>query len=191
LCRIILLFELPEENNTEILKKLVETCSVKEQEDFYKNLFFLETAKAQTSLFEEGIRTNAETVFDSIALNNPYPANYLSENAWSQLVLKAIFMGRPLYKIYNLNDRSSQNLALILNDYIHERWSAGRTVSPEIWQLMIGYDHPELKATLQKAKGSTDKLENKAAEIVLQHTENKTINNHDWIEIGKQFNQIK
>ena len=126
-------------------------------------------------------------VFDAIALNNPYAAHFLSEEAWNQLVLKAIFMGRPLYKIYDLLERKNQKLALVLNDYIQERWSASRAVSPEVWQLMSGYNHPELQKTLKKAVASTNVLERRAAETVLQGTntlENKIV----WVEIGKQFN---
>ncbi len=189
LCRALLMVNLPKENSKAILKRLFETCSIKEQVDFYKNLFFLENAENFSSLAEEGVRTNVTDVFDAIALNNPYAAYFLSEEAWNQLVLKAIFMGRPLYKIYNLLERNNQKLALVLNDYIHERWSAGRTVSPEVWQLMSGYNNPELQETLKKAVASTNDLERKAAETVLEGVnpnaqEYKTI----WVEIGKQYN---
>jgi len=190
LCRALLMVTLSKENNLSILKKLFETCSTKEQEDFFKSLYFLENAATLTILAEEGIRTNVENVFDAIALNNPYGAHFLSEGAWNQLVLKAIFMGRPLYKIYNLIERNTLKLALILNDYIHERWSAGRTVSPEIWQLMLGYDHPELQITLKKAEASTNELERKAVQLVSQEiSPNTTVNPSAWTEIGIQFNQ--
>jgi hypothetical protein len=189
LCRALLMANLPAKNSKAILKNLFETCSVKEQVDFYKSLFFLEKADTFVSLAEEGVRTNVTDVFDAIALNNPYAANFLSEEAWNQLVLKAIFMGRPLYKIYNIFERKNQKLALVLNDYIQERWSAGRTVSPEVWQLMSGYNNPELQETLKKAVVSTNALECRAAKIVLEDVypntpENKSI----WVEIGKQFN---
>jgi hypothetical protein len=187
LCRALLMVNLPKKNSKEVLKRLLETCSIKEQVDFYKNLFFLENTENFVSHAEEGVRTNVTDVFDAIALNNPYAAHFLSEEAWNQLVLKAIFMGRPLYKIYDLLERKNQKLALVLNDYIQERWSASRAVSPEVWQLMSGYNHPELQKTLKKAVASTNVLERRAAETVLQGTntlENKIV----WVEIGKQFN---
>ncbi|WP_198283117.1 EboA domain-containing protein [Aquimarina agarilytica] len=192
LCRSLLMIELPVENSKVILKKLVETCSINEQEDFYKSLYFLKIAPELTSLVEEGIRTNVENVFDAIALNNPYAANYLSEEAWNQLVLKAIFMGRPLYKIYNLVVRNNEKLAVMLNNYIQERWSAGRKVSPEIWQLMLGYKHPDILITLKKAIASTNELEHKAVQIILQETTlNRSSNLAIWTEIGKKVNQNK
>jgi len=189
ICRALLMVRFTEGNGEKTLKKLMETCSVKELQDFYKNLFFLAAAPKLTSLVEEGIRTNTTDVFDAIALRNPYSANFLSEDAWNQLVLKAIFMERPLYKIYNLRGRNNEKLALMLNDYIKERWSAGRTVSPEVWQLMLGYNNPELQTTIKKASKSKNELEQRAAQLVWEERNPNAIEDKvAWIEIGKQFN---
>jgi hypothetical protein len=183
LCRALLMSKLPQESSKNLLLKLMGTCSVKELVDFYKNLFFLDNAEELTSLMEEGIRTNVTDVFDAIARYNPYGAKYLSEGAWNQLVLKAIFMGRPLYKIFNLYERKNEKLAYMLNDYIHERWSAGREVSPEVWQLMMGFQqHPDIKDTLQKASFSTNDVEQEAAQFVLENTDN---NPDFWLSIGR------
>jgi hypothetical protein len=192
LCRALLMTKLPVENNKEIINKLIETSSNKEQEDLYKSLFFLENAQTLVSLVEEGIRSNVISIYDAIAHYNPFAACYLSENSWNQLVLKGIFNDRPLFPIYNLYKRNNQKLALIANDYIHERWSAGRTVTPEIWQLMIGNVNKDLQTTLTKAVLSKDELERKAALTVLQETNsNSQINKTIWLEIGKQFNNNK
>jgi hypothetical protein len=192
LCRAVLMIEVPGENREIILKRLLESCGLKEQEDFFKSLYFLEAPLELQSLAEEGIRTNVENVFDAIALNNPYPTKFLSEGAWNQMVLKAIFMGRPLYKIYDLLERNSLNLALIVNDYIKERWAANREVSPEIWQLLSDYKHPDLEMSLEKAKTSKSELERRAIELVLREpSKEKASKTKAWLELGIEFNQNK
>lgn len=188
ICRALLMTKLPQENNKKILTKLGATLGVNAQQDFYKGLFFVENASALTFLIEDGIRTNVTDVFDAIALNNPYAVNFLTDDAWNQLVLKAIFMERPLYKLYRLTKRNNKKLALMLNDYIKERWSAGRTVSPEVWQLMLNYEEKELIETLKKASTSNNELERKAVELILQK---KPFNAAIWVAIGQQFNKNK
>ena len=192
LCRAVVMSEVPQENRKIILKRLLESCSLKEQEDFFKNLYFLEAPVELQNLAEEGVRTNVENVFDAIALNNPYPTKFLSEDAWNQMVLKAIFMGRPLYKIYDLVERHSLKLALIANDYIKERWAANREVSPEIWQLFSDYKNPDLEMSLKKAKTSKSELERRAVELVFRETSSdKASKTRAWLELGIEFNENK
>jgi hypothetical protein len=163
LCRLLLMVQLPADRNQQILEPVFETADIKELVSLYKGLYWLPNAENFTLRIAEGIRTNMTDVFDAIALQNPYPFQYLTENAWNQMVLKAIFMGRPLHQIYRLRERNNTQLALILHDYIHERWSAGRTVTPEIWQLMPGFVNDAIEADLKRAAASTDMEERNAA----------------------------
>ena len=116
------------------IDELFSAAEVYEQVALYSALplyHFPEEFRFRTT---EGIRTNITDVFDAIALDNPYPFDYLDEAAWNQMVLKALFMQRPIYRIYGLDQRANASLARILSDYAHERWSAGRPVSPELWR---------------------------------------------------------
>lgn len=85
----------------------------------------------------EGVRSAVRPVFEAIAHRNPYPAEMFDRSAWNQMVLKALFIGSPLAPIQGLAARANPELAEVLVDYAHERWAAGRPVSPELW-LCVG-----------------------------------------------------
>lgn len=87
----------------------------------------------------EGIRSNIGTVLEAIMYYNPYPAAYLNETAWNQVVMKAFFTDKNVNNIIGLDERTNQNLANILFDYVEERWAANRTVNPQIWRLTGKY----------------------------------------------------
>lgn len=202
LCRCLLMVHLPVEHNVEIIKNLAEMAAIKELVCLYKGLYFLKNAPDFVLMVQEGIRTNMVAVFDAIALANPFPAKYLPTDAWNQLVLKAVFMGRPLYQIIDLDLRKNEKLALIVHDYIHERWSAGRLVTPEIWRLVEGYVNQEIAADLLNALQTGDTLTKQAAIKVLKESsfyKEKEIPNEvllesatTWSEIGtKYYLQLK
>jgi hypothetical protein len=71
-----------------------------------------------------------------VAHRNPYPAERFDENAWNQMVLKALFIGSALAPIQGLDRRANPTLMRMLCDYAHERWAAGRPVSPELWRCV-------------------------------------------------------
>ena len=84
----------------------------------------------------EGLRSNLKPVFESIAHDNPYPRDVFDDHRWNHMVLKALFIGAALHPITGLDDRANPELARILRDYAHERWAAGRAVSPELWRCV-------------------------------------------------------
>ena len=84
----------------------------------------------------EGIRSNMTAVFEAVALRNPYPAVYLEEGAWNQLVLKAFFVGSDVRQIVGLDQRANATLRRMLVDYANERRAAGRSVDPQLLQMV-------------------------------------------------------
>ncbi|MFP4091326.1 MAG: EboA domain-containing protein [Cyclobacteriaceae bacterium] len=166
LARTYILLFLPHEDVEEYLltiNRMCETADMYEQQTLYAALPLLPHPEELTGRAAEGVRTNMTNVFDAIALHNPYPADYLEEKAWNQLLLKAVFMGRPLYKIYHADKRSNPELARMLVDFAHERWAAGRQVSPEIWRFLAPYIGEEHLSDIEKAIKQGEPLEVEAA----------------------------
>lgn len=164
--RILLLLELPHQDAaqyTSILDRLAETADVAEQTALYAALPLLPHPEALRKRASEGVRTNMSVVFDAIALHNPYPADFLEEKAWNQMVLKAVFMARPLYQILGVETRMNLELAQMLKDFAHERWAAHRSLSPEVWRFIAPYLEAESFKDIEKVSHEGTALETEAA----------------------------
>jgi hypothetical protein len=118
----------------------------------------------------EGIRSNIGTVLEAIMLDNPYPAQYLEEAAWNQLVMKAFFTEKPVHRIIGLDQRANARLAAILVDYAHERWAAGRTVSPMLWRLVAGYIDEAIMTDIRRIWHSAEIIEKEAAALACHYS---------------------
>ncbi|WP_116126991.1 EboA domain-containing protein [Lewinella sp. IMCC34183] len=165
--RILLMCALPHAENQSILDELFVSADYRELMALYKGLYFLGNAQEFTSRAREGLRTNMVGVFDAIALENPFPAQYLSEEAWNQMVLKAMFMQRPMHRIYRIADRKNQPLAEMFLDYAEERRSAHRPVSPELWRFVEGFVGERALGALQQTVTEGNDLERQAGLKVL------------------------
>lgn len=84
----------------------------------------------------EGIRSNIGDVLDAVIMDNPYPADYLDEDAWNQLVLKAFFTEKEIDRIVGLKERVNEKLVKALRDYADERSSAKRETNPQLWDIV-------------------------------------------------------
>ncbi|MHA4893280.1 EboA domain-containing protein [Pedobacter sp. PWIIR3] len=139
LCRVWLLMQLNSTDKAQYLKKIEALFSAAEMNELvalYSALPFYAYAEEWVSRCETGIRSNIGTVLESIMYHNPYPAAYLSENSWNQLILKAFFTEKDVTKITGLETRINQPLQNTLRDYIAERTAAHRTVEPNIYKLI-------------------------------------------------------
>lgn len=137
--RTLLLLSLPQDNATEYLHTLEQvftTADVGELIALYQALPLLPYPEKLRHRAAEGVRSNMTAVFNAVALNNPYPAQYFDNLAWNQMVLKAFFVGSSVNLIQGLNQRVNPELAKMLIDYANERQAAERSVAPEILQLV-------------------------------------------------------
>lgn len=138
LARVWLLLQLnavDKEHYIKQIENLFLAAEVHELIALYSALPLLAYPEDWTARCSEGIRSNIGDVLEAIMCNNPYPAEWLTEPAWNQLVMKAFFTDKPVEQITGVDKRANKELAYILRDYAHERWAAHRVVNPQIWRL--------------------------------------------------------
>lgn len=167
--RTILMLSFPQEKERwfDVMNQLFETADMYEHQALFAALPLMPFQEELLPRAIDGCRTNLTLIFDAIALNNPYPAKHFTEANWNQLVLKSIFMQRPLYRIQKLDERRNLALAEIASDFAHERWAAGRSVMPELWRLVTPYINDRFLEDLKKVVKSEDQMEVEAGLLSL------------------------
>lgn len=166
--RTLLVLALPQDNAEkylQTLEQLFTTADVGELVALYQALALLPYPERLRTRAAEGVRSNMKAVFNAVALRNPYPAEYLDNLAWNQMILKALFVGSPLYLIQDLDRRANPELAAMLIDYAHERWAASRLVSPELWRLVGQFADAAILADLERAIALSDPTQQAAAAL--------------------------
>lgn len=148
------------------LHRLASTADIREQIALFGALPFLPDPRELVDMARDGLRTNIVSVFDAIALRNPFPARHFPEEAWNQMVLKALFLGRPLYQVHGFEARINAALAQALDYLAHERWSAGRKVSPELWRGCAGFIDGQIAADLGRVAASDEPGQREAAALL-------------------------
>jgi len=133
----------------------------------YQTLPLLPYPEAHRARAAEGLRTNMTAVFNAIALHNPYPAGLFDEGAWNQMVLKAVFVGSSLHAIQGIDTRANAKLARMLADYAHERWAAGRSVTPELWRPVGPFAEGAVLDDLARVLTDGTSAEQQAAALAL------------------------
>lgn len=149
---------------------LIQVADTSELETFLKFLILLPNAEDFNKTGVEALRTNIGTIFDAIALNNPYPSKYFNDQQWNQMYLKAAFMERNLGEIVDIDKRANSDLTRIISDYAHERWAASRDIDPLFWRPVTGFLEGILLKDMDHLFKSEDKIENLAAALCCYHS---------------------
>jgi hypothetical protein len=147
--------------------QLCRTADVAEAIAFYRGLPLYPEPSLLEAQAAEGTRSNMRAVFEAVAHRNPYPREQFSENRWNHMVLKALFVGSTLAPIQGLDQRANPALMRMLCDYAHERWAAGRPVSPELWRCVGAFADAEALADLQRVLATGAATERRAAALAL------------------------
>lgn len=139
LCRVWLIMQVKADDRDLYIARIEELfrdADMNELATLYASLPLLAYPEYWEAQCAEGIRSNIGYVLDAVIMDNPYPWQHLSEEAWNQLVLKAFFTEKDINRIIGLPLRMNSNLIKALTDYAAERKAAGREVNPELWNLV-------------------------------------------------------
>ncbi|MEM6805571.1 MAG: EboA domain-containing protein [Bacteroidota bacterium] len=186
-----------EEEAQKFLWDVFDTADMWEQVAVFSSLPVLAYPQAYVKLAAEGLRTNMAPVFDAVALNNPYPAVYFSEDAWNQMYLKAAFVGRPISQIQSIPQRANEKLSRIILDYVDERWSAGREVSPEFWQASSQFVTPAHLLALKKLATHEKEVHRAVVDVIRENNPLPDLTDLDlnlskkwsWEQLGETYNK--
>lgn len=87
----------------------------------------------------EGARSNMRALFEAAVCDTPFPVQHFDDVAWRSCVLKCLFVGAPLWRVWGLDTRLSPQLCATALDFADERRSAGREVPHELWLCLGGH----------------------------------------------------
>ena len=97
-----------------------------------KALAVLSHPQCYVELGVEACRSNMTSVFEAIACENALPREHFSEQAFNQMVMKALFLGVSVRRIEGVRERLTPELGRMLDDYRAEREAAGRSVPEDL-----------------------------------------------------------
>ena len=149
------------------LRGLLATADLAESITLLRGLPLYPDPKLHMAQAREGARTAMRPVFEAVAHANPYPAEVFDEAGWNQLVLKALFIETTLAPIQALDQRANPILMRMLCDYAHERWAAGRPVSPELWRCVGPWADDAARGDLVRVLRTGTAAERQAARAAL------------------------
>lgn len=151
----------------ERIEQLFRTADIGELIAFYRALPLYPGPKRHVARAREGARSGMQPIFEAVAHRNPYPREEFDENAWNHMVLKALFIGSRLDPIQGLDERANPRLMRMLCDYAHERWAAGRPVSPELWRCVGRFADDAALSDLARVLDTGSVAERQAAALAL------------------------
>lgn len=115
-----------------VVEKLYYKGDANEQIVVVRCLALLPEPQEYTLLATDAARSHVQPVFEALACSNPFPARYLPDAAFNQVVMKAFFTGVAVRRIAGLGDRNNQELRRMARDFASERAAAGRLIPHDL-----------------------------------------------------------
>jgi hypothetical protein len=175
LARLLVLLKVEQavsqQSYVESVNELYKTADVNELILLGQSLVFLSNAELFVERARESARSNIAPVFSSVAHNSDYARRYFDKTAWNQLVLKAAFLGQPIWSIEGLKQRNNAELVTMLRHYVNERQAAARSVPWDLWCCIgwLAQSEKELDYLRQQSRSAAIKTQ---AAIALALSEN-------------------
>jgi hypothetical protein len=151
----------------EALEECFAYADVGELCALYKTIAFLPGPERFRWRMGEGCRSSMRAVYEAAACDGPYPVKHFDDLAWRQLVIKALFVEAPLWRVHGLDTRLSEELARMALDLADERRSAHRPVQHELWLVLGKFGGERALAAIEKELAGTDPRGRRAAAIAL------------------------
>ena len=98
-----------------------------------RGLIMLPAGDYLTELALDAGRSNNLEVLAALMLDNPFPAQFYTQAAFNQMVLKALFLGLAIERISGLSRLANNDLSRMCESYVIEREEAQRDVPVDIW----------------------------------------------------------
>jgi hypothetical protein len=134
---LLLLAALEAQGSPDAVTELYATGELREQQAIVRVLAHLPDPSQYVALAADAVRTNALPVLEALVCENPFPARYMPDLAFNQLIMKAIFNGLSLRRVLGLPERNNAELRRMVEAYASERRAAGRPV-PEDVDFILG-----------------------------------------------------
>lgn len=150
------------------LDRLADSAEINELIALYCGFALYPGAHAIEPRAREAIRSSMRPVFEAMAQRNPYPMEQFDDAAWNQMIVKSFFLDSPLWPIQGVDARTNPDLAHVLVDLAHERWAAGRPISPELWRCVAPHADEKGFAALQRVLDTGSETEKIAVALALQ-----------------------
>jgi hypothetical protein len=159
--------DLAEKSAVDALDEAFRYADIGEMCALHRSLQFLPGAERFVWRAGEGCRSSMRAVFEAAACDTPFPVKNFDDLAWRQLVIKALFVEAPLWRVYGLDTRLDAELARMALDLADERRSAGRDVQYELWACLGGVSGERGIQSIERELAGSYALGRRAAAIAL------------------------
>ena len=159
--------DLAEPTTSEALEEAFRYADVGEMCALHRAIQFLPHPERYLWRAGEGCRSSLRVVYESAACDTGYPAANFDAPAWRQLVIKALFVEAPLWRVHGLDRRLDAELARMALDLADERRSAGRNVQHELWLCLGTHAGERGRAAIERELQGSHALGRRAAAIAL------------------------
>jgi hypothetical protein len=158
---------LAEKSAVDAIDEAFRFADIGEMCALHRSLAFLPEPKRFVWRAGEGCRSSMRAVFEAAACDTPFPAQNFDDLGWRQLVIKALFVEAPLWRVYGLDSRLDAELARMALDLAEERRAAGRNVQHELWLALGKFGGKRGLESIERELAGSNRLGRRAAAIAL------------------------
>jgi len=141
---------------------------------FYRTLPLLPEPERFRTRMAEACRSNMTSVFEAATCDNPFPVQFFDDIAWHQLVIKAVFIEAPVWRVYGLDTRLDPELTRMTLDLIDEKRSAGRPVPIQAWICLGPHGGERALTSIEAELESSNEQSQRAAILALARAKQTT-----------------